>query len=162
MRFVLTSIILFSFWIIWSGKFDIFHLALGVVSTLIVSLWSGHLLVEDKKVSLWSWLVAWFRFELYSIWLVWEIVKANVHVIYVAFHPNMTQLISSEMVTFKSPLKKEMPQFLLAQSITLTPGTVTVRVKNGEFLVHALTTKAAKEVPGDMLLRIQAIFGKRS
>ena len=72
----------------------------------------------------------------------------------------MKQLISSEMIEFKAPFKKDMSQFLLAQSITLTPGTVTVRVKDGHFIVHALTSKAAKGVPGEMVDRIQSIFGR--
>ena len=46
---VTSFIILFVFWIIWSGKFDAFHLVLGVISSLIVTLWSRDLLISEKN-----------------------------------------------------------------------------------------------------------------
>jgi multicomponent Na+:H+ antiporter subunit E len=49
-------------------------------------------------------------------------------------------------------------KFILANSITLTPGTVTVRVEGSRFLVHALTDSAARGLPGAMEKRIANIF----
>jgi len=157
-RFLLSFSILFVLWVIWSGKFDLFHLVLGVIATSIVAVWSGDLLVQDQRVSLGHRVRMFFRFEWYSLWLVYEILLANFHVIYVALHPNMKRMLDPKMVSFKSKLKGEMPQFILAQSITLTPGTVTVRANDGEFLIHALTAKVAKDLPGDMEARVARIF----
>ena len=160
MRFISSFGILFSFWIIFSGKFDAFHLALGVVSVLIVVFWSGDYLISDYSKSTGVRLQHLLRFELYVFWLVWEIIVANFQVVFIALHPNMKRLITSHMVTFDSKLKGELAKFVLAQSITLTPGTVTVRLNDGRYLVHALTEPIAAGFPGDMPKRVANIFGE--
>jgi len=142
-----------------SGRLDAFHLALGVISTLIVTLWTGDLFFKDHSKSFGSRIRESFEMIRYSFWLFYEIILANFHVVYIAFHPRMLDLINPKIVRFKTTLKKEVPLFFLANSITLTPGTVTVRIKEDEFLVHALTNKVAEECPGDMETKIKRIFG---
>ena len=66
------------------------------------------------------------------------------------------------MVTFKTTLKHELPKFVLANSITLTPGTVTVRVNDDEYLIHALTDKVSENLPGPMEEKVKSIFGRWS
>ena len=75
-----------------------------------------------------------------------------------ALSPRMNELLSPQMVEFESTLEKELSKFILANSITLTPGTVTVRVEGSRFLVHALTDSAAHGLPGAMEKRIAKIF----
>ena len=72
------------------------------------------------------------------MWLLWQIVLANIQVFKLAFHPNILEVLSPRLISFKTSLKGEVPQFILAQSITLTPGTVAVGIDNGEFKVHAI------------------------
>ena len=72
----------------------------------------------------------------------------------------MEKLLSPRMVTFETQLKKKLSRFVLANSITLTPGTVTVRVEGSRFLVHALNETAARDLPGSMEQRIANIFEK--
>ena len=103
----------------------------------------------------------WVRFEIYCMWLLWQIVLANIQVFKLAFHPNILEALSPRLVSFKTSLKGEVPQFILAQSITLTPGTVAVGIDNGEFKVHAINHEAASAVPGDMEDRIYAIYKGR-
>jgi len=66
--------------------------------------------------------------------------------------------LSPKMVEFETQLEKEFSKFVLANSITLTPGTVTVRIEGNRFFVHALTDKAATGLPGSMEKRIARIF----
>jgi multicomponent Na+:H+ antiporter subunit E len=70
----------------------------------------------------------------------------------------MNELVEPQMVEFETKLEKELSKFVLANSITLTPGTVTVRVEGSRFLVHALTDKVARDIPGVMEKRIANIF----
>jgi len=96
-------------------------------------------------------------------WLFWQIVLSNIHVLKVALSPRMNDLISPKMVQFKTDVTEEISMFVLANSITLTPGTVTVRVEEKRFLVHALTEKAASGLPGEsdeMERRIIKVFEK--
>ena len=158
MRFTISFIILFAFWILLSGNFDAFHLTLGVISTLVVTFWTGDMLVIDSKLTIGARLALLWRFALYTLWLLWQIVIANFHVVYVALHPKMDDILEPQMVEFKTELKTDLAKFVLANSITLTPGTVTVRIEDGVFLIHALTDHTAAGVPGDMEKRIQQIF----
>ena len=158
-RFLLTFLILFLFWIIFSGKFDLFHLTLGVISCVFVASLTSELLFpsfELKQVgSLWP------RFALYIPYLLLEVLKANIHVMGLVFHPRMMELIDPTIITFRSRLTSEMALTTFANSITLTPGTITVFVTDyGEFHVHAIDAQSGRGLPGDMERRIAKVFGE--
>ena len=72
----------------------------------------------------------------YALTLWWEIVKANIDVIKIVLSPKME--IEPAIVTFRTDLESEAAQVMLANSITLTPGTYTAGLENGEFVVQAL------------------------
>ena len=131
---------------------------MGLVCTLIVTLWTGDLLVQESNIGLSVRLGVLWRFLGYCIWLLYQVVVANLHVVYVALHPRMEELLEPQMINFRTSLEGDLPRFLLANSITLTPGTITVRIKNGVYLVHALTRQSAEGVPGDMENRIKRVF----
>nr|NJM02217.1 Na+/H+ antiporter subunit E [Desulfobacula sp.] len=102
-----------------------------------------------------------FRFIGYLPWLLWQIVLANFHVLYVTLHPRMKDLIEPQIITFKTNLKSEMAIVTLANSITLTPGTITVTADSeGVFKVHAIDRASAEGCPGDMLGKVAKIFGE--
>ena len=127
-------------------------------SSAIVAKWSGDLLFPDSNIKLWDLLRRLVTLNIYFIWLFYEIIVANLHVMYVVCHPNMKNMINPHMVTFKTKLKNDLSKFCLANSITLTPGTVTVRISKNEFLVHAITDKAGEGLPGDMERRVKNVF----
>ncbi|MFC1799126.1 Na+/H+ antiporter subunit E, partial [Thermodesulfobacteriota bacterium] len=122
--FILTFVIMFVVWILLSGRFDLFHLSLGVISCLIVSAFAGKLLFPSPDVKKLPGL--WFRFIRYIPWLIYQVFVANIHVMYLCFHPKMMELIDPRIVTMKSRLKSDLALVTLANSITLTPGTITV------------------------------------
>lgn len=153
MSVVLTFAMMMVYWILLSGKFDSFHIALGVISSAIVALWSSSLLFE-KKISWPLFIKTLPKLIIYLLWLLIEVIKSNIHVIKVVLAPNVSELIEPKMIRFKTKLKSEEAKYLLANSITLTPGTVTVRIEKNEVLVHALTPQTAEGVPGDMERKI--------
>lgn len=73
----------------------------------------------------------------YAVILVWEIFKANVDVIKIVLSPNKKE-IKPALVRFHTDLKSEASWVALANSITLTPGTYTVELENGDYVVQAL------------------------
>ena len=155
-RFI-TFLVLFVFWLLWSGMYDGFHITLGLISVWIVVKWSGDLFVTQKKTFSRR-IKEWVRFEIYSFWLLWQIVIANLEVFKLAFHPNVLEQIKPKFITFNSPIKGELAQFIFAQSITLTPGTVTLSINDGVFKVHAINESAAAALPGDMQDKILNIY----
>jgi multicomponent Na+:H+ antiporter subunit E len=156
MRYLYTTLILFAFWLVLSGKFDLFHLTLGALSSLLVARMSADLLFFelDKKGRLGETV----RFLAYIPWLIMEIFKSTIHVAWLALHPAMRERIDPRIVTFRTRLKSDMARVALANSITLTPGTITVRVEEDVFTVHALSDKTAAGLPGAMEERIARIF----
>jgi multicomponent Na+:H+ antiporter subunit E len=154
---ILTFIVCFATWIILSGRFDAFHLMLGVLSSAIVAGISSDLLfpvVQYKNLPKTA-----FGFITYIPWLLYQVFLANLHVLYLSFHPRMKELIDPQVVTFQSRLKGDMALLIFANSITLTPGTVTIYVSVlRNFTVHAIDGKSAAGLPGEMEAKIEKIF----
>ena len=148
---------LVSFWIIWSGYFDPFHLSLGAISCALVYLWTKPQL-SKKPAKLSQAIQCLIQFEKFSFWLLKEIVVANIDVFKLSISPNLKTKIEPKMFSFKTNISSESGQFILAQSITLTPGTVTTRISDQEFMIHALTKEAADALPGDMEKKVAGIF----
>lgn len=156
MHFLYMFFIMFGFWLLLSGKFDAFHLISGVIASLIVSLISQDMFFHDRKKK--GRLAEVFRFISYIPWLVKEIILATGHVALVALSPRMMEKIDPKVIAFKIGLRKEISKVTLANSITLTPGTITIKIDGDTLYVHALTKKVAEGLEGEMEERIGRIF----
>ena len=160
MHFFYTFIVMLAFWMLLSGKFDAFHLTLGVLSSLLVAFLSADLLFHDKGKGDRQRLRELGCFIAYIPWLLKEIVLSTLHVAYLALHPRMRELIDPKVIRFRTRIKSELGQVVFANSITLTPGTITIKTVDGEFFVHALSRKTAEGVPGEMEERVRRIFAE--
>jgi len=157
--FILTFIIMFGIWVLLSGKFDAFHLSLGLISCGIVAYLSSDLLLGSSKPK--GLLSQWARFAKYIPWLMVQIIKANLHVTYLVFHPRMMELIDPQIVKFGSILESDLGLVTFANSITLTPGTITVCVTvDVDFKVDAIDKSSGDPFPGEMERRIARAFGE--
>ena len=160
---------MFICWILLSGKLDLFHLALGSISCLIVTIISSNILFQQHNKGIVERLGEGFRFVSYCGWLLYQIVLANFHVFGLAISPRlMEKYLDPHIFTFTTSLKTEFAKFVLANSITLTPGTVTIRVHKNTFFIHAISIKAAgdlveDETMSEMEKRVAWVFegGKR-
>ncbi len=125
-------------WIGLSGVFKPLLLGLGVVSILVVLLLSARMKLLDRTA------VPYFNlpsFLIYWVWLIGEIAKANVQVIRACLKPELD--IAPALVKVKTRCRSEMAKTLFANSITLTPGTVSVELEGDKILVHALYEDSA-------------------
>ncbi|HIG05957.1 MAG TPA: hypothetical protein EYQ08_09550 [Planctomycetes bacterium] len=142
---------LFGFWLLLSGRFESpFLLGSGMVASAVTVLICQRLdLISPQFQPLSSFL----RFLLYLPWLLLQIVRASFEVIILAWSPRPN--ISPRLVEVRTHLNHPLAQTLLANSITLTPGTVTVDIDDQKLLVHALGEKSARGVlDGSMEQRI--------
>jgi len=157
--YAITFFILFCLWVILSGKFDLFHLSLGVISCIMVTFFSKDLIFPEPMTA--GSFGTWIRFIRYIPWLLYQIFMANLRVLYLVFHPKMMDLIDPQIFRFQSRLKGDMSLVAFANSITLTPGTITVYVSiDGTFTVHALDKQSREALPGEMERRIAKAFGE--
>ena len=132
-------VLLFLNWVVFSGKFDAFHLGLGVVSCFVVTWLSHDLLYQDRTKGLNSRMREAWGFICYLPWLSWEVVLANLHVFKLAMTGKGYVQMSPRVVTFKTKLKTDFAKFVLANSITLTPGTITMLIRGDVFHVHVMS-----------------------
>jgi len=157
--YVATFIIMLALWCVLSGQFDPFHLTLGVLSCGLVSYFSADLLFAEPLNGA-SFRTA-FGFLWYLPWLLYQIWLAALHLLYLSFHPRMPELIDPQVIRFRSRLKSDLAQVTFANSITLTPGTITIYVNlHRDFSVHAIDPFSGDSLPGEMERRIAQAFGE--
>ena len=126
------------FWLLLSGHYDLMHISFGIFSVILVMLMNYSLRRRlfameepsgDLKLSL-------LRLIAYIPWLLWQIIIASVQVAWVVLHPKCP--IDPAVLRFRTRLGNVSAKVILGNSITLTPGTITLEIEKDEFLVHAL------------------------
>ncbi len=149
------GLVLYGTWLLFSGIYTPLLMGLGAVSCLAVVGIAHRMDVVDREghpIHLgWRALTYW-------MWLAVEIVKANIDVARRILDPKMP--IDPVVVTVKASQGSELGQVIYANSITLTPGTVSIRINDNAILVHAIATELAEDIQsGAMDRRVTAMEG---
>ncbi len=146
------GVLLLAAWLLWSGHFDKpFVMALGVLSCAFSLYVALRMEIVDEEGA--PWQLGARPFTHYAPWLAREIVQSNIEVTRIIISPAMP--LQRNMVTVTPHAETELGRVMLANSITLTPGTVSVRMEGDEILVHALSFEgAAEDISGEMDRRI--------
>ena len=143
---------LFVFWLLLSGHYTPFLVGAGAASALAVVLFSRRMAIVDPEGQP---LQMGLRIGAYWPWLIKEMIKAAWDVSRIIVDPRLP--ISPTLVRFKPTQRTAVGLVTHANSITLTPGTITIDAGSGEFLVHALTRAGARGVVGsEMDARVSA------
>ena len=158
--------LLFALWLGLSGLIEGFFLVAGAVCSVIAVLVTERIFRPAAPAGFagapsgFGWFAAsWLRFGVYVPWLLWQIVLSNLHVARLVLHPRLP--IDPALMEFESTLTTEAAHVLLANSITLTPGTVTVEMTAKRFVVHCLSADSRSGIEdGAMLRRAGWVFGE--
>jgi len=151
--------VLYIFWLLMSacinplnGHFSPIHIIAGIICAGVVTLLSHDLLITKEGEMT---LAKTFRLIAYVPWELWQIFLANFDVAYRVLHPKMP--IDPRIIEFDTSLRSDFALTTLANSITLTPGTITIDIDpgKGRFLVHAIAKK-----PADALLVDKTMINK--
>ena len=126
------------FWLSNSGHYTPLLLGLGAVSVALSVLLASRLGGIDRESAPYVRIIG---FITYLPWLVWEIIKANYSVIKACLAADLD--ICPALVRVRTTCESDLAKVTFANSITLTPGTVTVAVEGDKLLVHALYESAA-------------------
>lgn len=155
LRLISAFVVLYLFWLVLSGYFTIFLMSAGAACAVAVVWFARRMEVIDAEghpVQL-----GW-RIVAYWIWLSKEIAKSAWDVSRIIVDPRLP--ISPTMISFKPSQKTTVGLVIHANSITLTPGTITIDAAQARFMVHALTRAGAEGVTnGDMDRRVSACEG---
>jgi multicomponent Na+:H+ antiporter subunit E len=145
--------VLFAFWLLLSGHYAPFLVSVGFLCALAVTLFARRMAMLDHEGH--PLHLAPRALLVYWPWLLKEIVKSGWAVSRLILHPRLP--ISPTLVSVRSTQKTDVGRVVFANSITLTPGTISLEVGHGEILVHALTRAGAQELAGgDMDRRVTA------
>jgi multicomponent Na+:H+ antiporter subunit E len=134
----LKAMALFVFWICLSASFEWIHLGLGLICSFAVA-WinSGHSLFVPK-------FRLWLRILLYLPWLFYKIIQSSLHMARLILHPALP--IDPQLISVESKLRHHAAVVLLGNSITLTPGTITVEVDRNKLIVHAIDKAFSEDI----------------
>jgi len=124
-------------WVALTSTLALEALLVGMAVCLALSLWLSSYYLPLGLPALSARRI--FCFVMYLAVLLWEIVKANLDVAYRVVHPRMP--INPGMVIIKTGLTSDMAKMILANSITLTPGTFTLDIIGDNLLIHWINVK---------------------
>ena len=143
----------FLIWLLLSASFNLFHVGLGLVAAFGVA-WFN----TDRSASRFT--ILRLRIVWYFLWLVGRILQSGFHLSVLILHPALP--IDPKLIRYRTKLQEESGIVLLGNSITLTPGTITVEVNSQDLVVHAMDDKSANDVTSlHMDQRIAGLFGEK-
>lgn len=157
-------VFLLAFWVVLSGSLGPQDLLIGALCAGAVTLVTPDRFLaigrDPEGFGLRLGRISPWGVIRYGLWLLWEIVQANVQVAWLVLHPRMP--VEPKLLRFRVGFRNRIPQVVLAHSITLTPGTVTVDLDDrGEYLVHALVPDfAGPLLEADVQNGIARAFGE--
>lgn len=158
------ALVLFAFWMVLSGRTETKFVVYGIL-TAVVTTWVTYplLLVPNKDGSKKYYVFGFSipKMIMYFFWLMWQLVLANIDVLLATTGQELN--IDPKVVRFRFKADNPMASVILANSITLTPGTVTMNVTDdGVYEIHALTVDAAAGVlDGGMQKKVADLYGEK-
>ena len=154
---------MFIFWMVLAGRTETKFIVYGIITAAVTSWVTYPLLLVtnktgDKKYFVFG--VNPFKFISYFCWLMWQLVLANIDVLLATTSQELQ--IDPKIVRFKVHFDNPVACVALADSITVTPGTVTINVTDdGLYEIHALTPGAAEGIyAGDFPKHVADLFGE--
>jgi len=144
-------VVCFVLWLLLSGHWDPVHIGLGAAASALVT-WLNHGAEDVTALAR-----ALPRMACYVPWLLVEIVRANLAVMRIVLHPRLP--IDPVVVRVRVPLPGPLAVTTLANSITLTPGTITLDAEGGELTVHALEPGSADGIEAGLGAWVAWVFG---
>ncbi|HUV00370.1 MAG TPA: Na+/H+ antiporter subunit E [Bacteroidales bacterium] len=138
MRYIAIFILALIFWLLITFRFTVSNILVGSVAALLCSAIFARYYFHNVYKFLQPHRYYWF--SVYLFFFIWACIKANFDVAYRVLHPAMP--IKPGIVKVKTTLKSEFAKTLLANSITMTPGTITVDIIDDEFYIHWIYVKS--------------------
>ena len=155
MKSFILFFILFSLWLLMSGHYNFLIVGLGIISCVFcVYVAKRGKLIDDEGLPI------FFipRLLNYLIWLFKEILKSNLSTAKVIINGK----VEPETFTVKTSQVTDVAKVTYANSITLTPGTVTTKIQKGVFEVHALNSDFGNDVrTNEMDKKVTWLEGKK-
>jgi multicomponent Na+:H+ antiporter subunit E len=149
---------LFAFWLLLSGRLDVHLVISGAIAAAVIAVASAPLLERTlgpagshRRVTLWRWVPL-------IVWLLGRMTRSALQLARIVLDPRLPP--EPGIVRFRTQLASPSARMILANSITLVPGTMTLDVQGDELTVHTFTPDAVEDfATAELQNRIAAVFG---
>ena len=149
----LKTLVFFLIWLLISASFNQFHVGLGLFAAFGVAWFNTDRFTSRSAIPK-------LRIVWYFLWLVGRILQSGIHLSVLILHPALP--IDPKLIRYRTKLREEAGIVLLGNSITLTPGTITVELNSQDLVVHAMDDKSAHDVTSlRMDQQIAGLFGEK-
>jgi multicomponent Na+:H+ antiporter subunit E len=152
LEILLIAALLTAIWYVFSGMFDLLHFGLGVLASLLIAanVAPGEDRTRFRPV----------RFVFYVPWLIGQIVISNLRVARCVLSPQMK--IAPTFSRMAPGVVGDRALTMLASSLTLTPGTLSVDVTEDEIFIHALDAASLRDIEEHIIARrVEQVFPER-
>lgn len=141
----------FLLWLIFNGSITLEIVIFGIVIASVMFAFVCKFMDHSVKKELFYYKKSG-SFLCYVVILIWEIIKANISVIHLII--NNRESVEPVLVTFRTDLKTSTARMILANSITLTPGTITVSLDENQLVVHCLDKSLAEGMEDSIFVKM--------
>ncbi len=146
-------LVLFIAWLLMSGHLETLPVVFGIISCILVIYLSRRMNIIDGESHP---LHLSLSLPVYWVWLSWQILKSNIDVALRIMHPKMP--ISPRLFKLRNQQTSDLARVIYANSITLTPGTVTTDLTTTDIQIHALSVDGEKELKtGTMASKVASL-----
>ncbi len=152
------TIILYIFWLLISWSLHWVNLLLGFTFAFFVAIFMAPEIIRKEERP--PFIARGFFFLRFVFILIREIVKANIQVVQIVLSPKLN--ITPQFVEVKQVMRYPVTQVLWGNSITLTPGTLTIDVDDKKILIHFLTGELVSHFPDNPVGKALVEFEGRS
>ena len=163
LRILVQFLTLFAFWLLLSWRFTPLFLVLGLLSAAGVTAVTHRLVAATlgPAVDLLGLPLRVGRFAVYAVWLAGRMLAGAMQVAYDILTPGMPS--DPHLLRFDTTLASPIARTMLANSISVVPGTITLEVDESTFLVHAFVPRAADDlVSATLQNRIAVLFDQET
>ncbi len=150
-RILIKAALFFLIWVALSGKFNFLHLTIGLVLSLGIAWLNTRPLTEGKL------RVSWLALLAYVPWLFSRILASSIHMVRLILDPKLP--IDPQLLEHHTALPHQAAIVLLGNSITLTPGTITVEVSPNQLTVHSIDPASSNDLlSGTLEKKVAKVF----
>ncbi len=159
-RYGITVLFLFICWILFSATMDIFYLLIGFIGSLVIAFVVYPVFIEEHEAGRWSVIPRIFPLIWYIPLLLWALYRGSFKMLGAIF----TKKIQPGILHFKSTLRSDLARVVLAHSITLSPGTITIDLDEDHYMVHWMfastrhSKQAGAEIKGSLEDQLRKIW----
>ena len=145
-------LLLLAFWLLLNGRITAEIVVLGILICGVIYGWCCRVLKFSPKREADLARRTLFAVK-YLFLLVWNVVLSGLQVMALTLSPKVKE-VEPRLVFFKSPVRSEIGKVILSNSITLTPGTITVGLEGNEFYVHCLDKEFAEGMESSIFVEL--------